>query len=137
MGSKSSQNDEGHRNKGQSAMAIHEMGLKAGKFLLQRCNGCQRHIFYPRVVCPHCVSTDLGWLEPAGLGTVYSTTVVNRPADKGGPYNVALIDLAEGVRLMSRVEGIAPDRVQIGMRVKIGVADLNGTPAPVFQPVED
>ncbi len=55
------------------------------------------------------------------MGTVYATTCTRRPADKGGDYNVALIDLAEGPRMMSRVEGIAPDKVQIGMKVKARV----------------
>lgn len=117
-----------------SAMAVYEAGLKRGAFLIQRCNGCSRHIFYPRVICPHCASPDIGWLEPGGAGTVYSTTVVRRTANKGGPYNVALIDLVEGVRLMSRVEGIAPEAVRIGMPVRLAIEVVNGARAPVFRP---
>jgi uncharacterized OB-fold protein len=124
------------RGEDPSAMAAYVAGLKAGRFLLQRCNSCERHIFYPRVVCPHCASTDIVWLEPSGLGSVYSTTIVNRSDKKGGHYNVALIDLAEGVRLMSRVDGIAPDKVHIGMQVQVAVADVDGIPAPVFRPVK-
>lgn len=115
-------------------MAVYEAALKRGAFVIQRCNGCSRHIFYPRVVCPYCASLDIGWLEPSGAGTVHSTTVVRRPANNGGPYNVALIDLAEGVRLMSRVDGIAPEAVKIGMSVRVAVAVVNGVSAPVFCP---
>lgn len=118
------------------AMAAYGEALTAGQFRIQRCNDCRRHVFYPRVVCPHCASDDLDWVEPSGLGTVYSTTVVRRPADKGGPYNVALIDLDEGVRLMSRVDGLAPEAVRIGLRVRVQVTTVNGAPAPVFTPLE-
>lgn len=120
-----------------SPTAHYEAGLKSGTFRVQRCNGCSKPIFYPRVACPHCASMDLAWLEPSGLGTVYSTTTVNRSSDKGGPYNVALIELAEGVRLMSRVDGVPPDEVRIGMVVRVDVELMNGTHAPVFHPVED
>ena len=117
---------------GSPAMAAYAKHLQAGHFRIQHCEDCRRHVFYPRVICPHCASDHLGWIEPAGTGTVYSTTVVRRSDDKGGPYNVALIDLDEGVRLMSRVEGLSPEAVRIGMRVRVHVAQLNGTAAPVF-----
>lgn len=120
---------------GSPAMAAYTEALKAGRFRIQQCAGCGQHVFYPRVICPHCSSGDLAWVDPAGSGTVYSTTVVRRTNDKGGPYNVALIDLDEGVRLMSRVEGVTPEAVRIGMRVQVHVAQLNGVPAPVFTPI--
>lgn len=92
--------------------------LKQGSFLIQRCQSCEEYVFYPRMICPHCGSNQLEWVEPTGLGQVYSTTVVKRKEEHGGDYNVALINLDEGVRLMSRVEGIAPADVYIGLKVK-------------------
>lgn len=121
---------------GSPAMAAYAAHLQAGQFRIQRCDDCSKHVFYPRVICPHCASGRLRWVEPAGTGTVYSTTVVRRSDDKGGPYNVVLIDLDEGVRLMSRVEGVPPETVRIGMRVRVHVAQLNGVAAPVFSPAE-
>ncbi len=115
-----------------AAMAHYEAELKAGRFVIQHCRACERHVFYPRAICPHCAADALGWVVPSGLGRVYSTTVVRRPADKGGPYNVALIDLDEGVRLMSRVDGLAPEAVRIGQRVRLALATIKGQPAPVF-----
>src|SRR5690606_8486508 len=85
--------------------------LDQGNFLIQRCTRCARSIFYPRMICPHCGSDQLAWFAPSGRGTVYSTTVVRRKAEHGGDYNVALIDLDEGVRMMSRVEGVEPAAV--------------------------
>lgn len=111
--------------------------LDKGSFLIQRCTACSRSIFYPRMVCPHCGSDRLEWFAPSGDGVVYSTTVVRRKADKGGDYNVALIDLKEGARMMSRVEGVAPTEVKIGMAVKARVIDAEEGKLVVFNPSGD
>ena len=108
--------------------------LNKGRFVIQRCNGCGKHVFYPRVVCPHCGSDSLAWVEPKGTGAVYSTTTVRRKPDAGGDYDVSLIDLDEGVRMMSRVEGIPPTDVKIGMRVRAKVIDNKGAGLVVFNP---
>jgi uncharacterized protein len=95
-----------------------------------------RAVFYPRVLCPFSGSDQLEWRVSNGLGTVYSTTVVY--PQEGAPYNVVLIDCDEGFRLMSRVEGIAPDAVRIGMRVRFRAHRPGGEapPMPVFLPLE-
>lgn len=110
--------------------------LSNGEFTIQRCKACQKSIFFPRMLCPHCGSIDLEWYKPTGRGTVYSTTVVRRKSDQGGDYNVALIDLDEGPRMMSRVENVAPESVQIGMRVLARVADTAEGKLVVFDPLE-
>ena len=96
-----------------------------------------RAVFYPRVICPFTGSDNLEWRVSKGLGTVYATTVVH-PAE-GKPFNVALIDCDEGFRLMSRVEGIDPMQVRIGMRVRFRIHRPGGDePAyPVFVPAEN
>lgn len=98
--------------------AYYRSMLAQGKFVLQRGVTTRRAVFYPRVLSPYDSTEALEWFTASGEGIVYSSTVIRRKADKGGDYNVALIDLAEGARLMSRVEGVAPSQVQIGMRVK-------------------
>ena len=105
--------------------------LAAGRFEIQRCCGCAKYVFYPRVLCPHCGSDRLAWFVPTGRGTVYSTTIVRRKPADGGDYNVCLVDLAEGPRMLSRVAGIPPDQVRIGMAVQARVADglVEFTPA--------
>ena len=95
--------------------------LAVGRFQIQKCAACSKHVFYPRVLCPHCGSGTLEWIEPSGRGTVYSSTTVRRKAEAGGDYNVCLIDLEEGPRLMSRVEGVPAAAVQIGMPVQARV----------------
>ncbi len=117
--------------------ARHQAALNQGRFLIQQCAGCSRHVYYPRELCPHCGSGDLALVAPAGTGTVYSATTVRRKPEAGGDLNVSLIDLDEGVRLMSRVEGLAPDAVRIGQRVKARVQQREGADAiVVFDPVE-
>ncbi len=109
--------------------------LEAGLLELQQCDSCARHVFYPRLVCPHCGGTRLHWVAAGGEGTVYATTTVSRRPDQGGPYNVALVDLDEGVRMMSRVDGIAPEQVAIGLRVGAFIGRLGEQAAVLFKPL--
>lgn len=94
-------------------------------------------IYYPRVMAPGSGSTDLEWKVSQGLGTVYATTTLYPRG--GDPYDVSLIDLDEGYRMMSRVEGIDPEAVRIGMRVKVRMipGSDDEAPYPVFDPAED
>jgi uncharacterized OB-fold protein len=108
--------------------------LKQGHFMLQRSRASQRCFFYPRVLEPGTGNTDLEWLPASGLGTVYSVTVI-RPKPPAQPYNVALIDLDEGPRMMSRVEGIPADEVQIDLRVQARIAQEAEQFFVVFDPL--
>ena len=107
--------------------------LAAGRFMLQRSRGSGAFVFYPRVAEPGSGATDLEWVEASGRGSVYSTTTV-RCKPPAADYNVVLIDLAEGPRMMSRVVGIAPDAVAIGMPVVAKIVVEGDTPLVVFVP---
>ncbi len=102
--------------------------------MIQHCKNCSGYIYPPRALCPHCGSPDLEASEASGRGTVYSTTVVRRKPERGGDYNVVLVDLEEGPRMMSRVDGIAPDKVQIGMEVTARVIARDDGNLVVFVP---
>lgn len=110
--------------------------LAEGKWRIQRSPSTGAYVYYPREVAPGTGANDLEWVEPKGTGTIYSFTIVNRRAEQGGPYNVILVDLDEGPRMMSTLEGVAPEGVKIGQRVKARVSELNGQPAVVFDPAE-
>jgi len=114
------------------AEARYRAALNEGRFLIQRCGSCDKHVFFPRSVCPHCWSGRLDLVEPKGTGTVYSTTTVRRKPEAGGDYDVSLIDLDEGVRMMSRVEGVPPAEVKIGTRVRAKVLVTAGVGLVVF-----
>ena len=106
--------------------------LAEGKFMIQRSKDSGKHIFYPRIAEPVTGSTNLEWVAPSGLGTVYAVTVV-RAKPPAPNYNVVLVDLAEGPRMMSRVEGIAPEAVKIGMKVKAKVIRQGEEGVVVFE----
>lgn len=95
---------------------------REGRLMIQRCGACDRAVFYPRGVCPHCGSLDLTWIEAAGTGTVHSYTVARRPAGPAFagdvPLVVALIELDEGVRILSNVRA-EPEQMAIGARVRV------------------
>jgi uncharacterized OB-fold protein len=112
----------------------YEEGLTAGELRFQRCTDCTEAVFYPRVLCPHCGSESLAWQASSGRGTVYATTVVHKRGSD--PYNVALVDLDEGFRMMSRVEGLAAEDVTIGARVTMTVVTEGDAPLAVFRPLE-
>lgn len=108
--------------------------LAQGRFMLLRSRATGRFLWFPRVTEPGTGCTDLEWVEASGAGTVYSTTVI-RQRPPAADYNLALIDLAEGPRMMSRVEGIPPEQVRIGMQVRASVAREGERPLLVFEPV--
>ncbi len=124
---------EEHDN-GIRPVADHNRHLSEGRFMLLRSKSSGTYIFHPRVAEPLTGATDLEWTLASGYGVVYSTSVVRERAP-ARDYNIALIDLAEGPRMMSRVEGVAPDAVTIGMAVKALIIEDNGNPLVVFKPV--
>jgi uncharacterized protein len=107
--------------------------LAEGRFMIQKTRSTGGHVFYPRVAEPGTGATDLEWIAASGRGTVYSTTVIRQKPPTPN-YNLALIDLAEGPRMMSRVEGIAPEDVRIGMPVKAKIVHESEQALVVFEP---
>ena len=120
----------------ESPLARYIAHLRRGELAYQFSPSAQQVVFYPRVIAPTTGAADLAWRVSKGLGTVHATTVVH--PQQGVPYNVCLVDVDEGFRMMSRVEDIEPTRVTIGLRVKFRVHTPAGDedPYPVFTPVE-
>jgi len=116
--------------------AFYQAELDAGRWQIQRCGGCGRHVFFPRVDCPHCGASALDWVTPSGRGSIYAITTVRRKPADGGDLNVSLVDLDEGVRLMSRVANRAPEAVRIGQRVQARVELKDGQGLVVFDVIE-
>ncbi|AEG51258.1 protein of unknown function DUF35 [Sphingobium chlorophenolicum L-1] len=107
--------------------------LAEGRFMIQRSQSTGGHVFYPRVAEPGTGAEDLEWVSASGAGTVHAVTVV-RKKDPADSYNVVLVDLAEGPRLMSRVDGVPVDAVQIGMAVRASIIVEGDKPLLVFVP---
>ena len=114
--------------------AFWRAALAEGRILLQRPKGGGRCFFPPRIAAPGSGETDLEWIESAGRGTVYSVTWISRkpPAEA---YNVAIVELDEGPRLMSRIEDALPEALVIGQRVIADIVTEDGAPLIVFRTV--
>jgi hypothetical protein len=108
--------------------------LEAGRFMLLQSGSSGAFVHPPRVAVPGSGDADLRWVAASGLGTVHSTTTV-RCKPPASDYNVALIDLAEGPRMMSTVVDIPPTQVRIGMSVRARIDDAEDGPRVVFEPL--
>ncbi len=96
---------------------------RENRLLLQYCEKCARHIFYPRRYCPFCDNDQLSWVESRGLGHIYAFTVVYNNAPSAFlpdmPYVIAIVKLDEGVQMMSNIVGCSPEQVQSELRVEV------------------
>ena len=108
--------------------------LEAGEVRLQVCGDCGRQVFPPRVLCPRCGLTDLTWSVIDGSASVYSTTTVRQKPARGGDYNVCIVELTEGARMLSRVNGAAPADVTIGDHVVAVIDKIDDQPVVAFVP---
>jgi uncharacterized protein len=114
------------------------------RLVLQWCDACGEPVFYPREICPGCLRTEgLTWRPALGQGEVYAVSVQYRsalalPAYQQGPYAVALVELAEGVRMMTNVVNCDPEGVRVGMAVRVTWEPLSdGRNLPLFEPVPE
>ncbi|MEU6069176.1 MULTISPECIES: Zn-ribbon domain-containing OB-fold protein [Streptomyces] len=91
-----------------------------GRLLIRRCRapGCGRAHHYPREFCPFCWSEDVAWEEASGRATLYTWSVVHRndlpPFGDRTPYVAAVVDLAEGPRMMTEVVGCEAGDLRAG-----------------------
>lgn len=107
--------------------------LAEGRFMIQRSRSTGGHVFYPRVAEPGTGADDLEWVEASGEGIVHAVTIV-RKKDPADSYNVVLVDLAEGPRLMSRIDGVPVEQVKIGMAVRASITKEGDQSLLVFVP---
>lgn len=95
---------------------------------VQKCKRCGDLVHYPKPMCPSCHGTEFEWVKMSGRGKVYSYTVTYKAFHPGFaedlPYAVGIIELDEGVRMMSSIIGIAPDKVSVGMPVDVVFDDV-------------
>ncbi len=106
--------------------------LAQGVWRVPRCGSCGQAVFYPRQICPHCGGAHFDWFEPSGRGVIYSITTIRRSAEAGGDYNVCLVDLEEGFRMMSRVVDARTALPRIGDAVRAVVRPNDDANRVVF-----
>jgi uncharacterized OB-fold protein len=102
--------------------------LQRHELYFQRCRDCGAKRFYPRAVCPVCLSSSTEWVRASGRGTVYTFTVTFQNQAPGFreelPYVLAVVELAEGIRMITNIVGGAPSEMRIGMPVEVVFDDV-------------
>jgi len=116
-------------------------GCRMGKLMLQKCTGCGTFRYPPKPMCPKCSSFDTEWVASTGRGTVYSWMVARHPVHPSiankVPYNIVLVELDEGPRIVAGTTGIAPGQVEAGMPVRVQFEQLTAEiSVPVFAAVD-
>lgn len=119
-------------------------GVAAGRLLIQRCASCGELRHPPRPMCPRCRSLEWDTLESSGRGTIHSVVVPRHPRYPGfdDPHIVVLVELDEGIRLVSNLVDVDPDDVPeqsaIGRRVAVTFRTFDGgVTLPLFRPETD
>jgi uncharacterized OB-fold protein len=113
------------------------------RLVLPWCLACERAFWFPREVCPRCLSSRIEWRQASGRGEVYAFTVEHRPTQLqavfgDAPYVIALVELDEGVRLMSNVVGVATGGAAVGLTVTVTWEPMSdGRHLVLFTPTED
>jgi uncharacterized protein len=124
---------------GRSDAAEFWAGCAARELRFIRCGACNRPDFPPAGHCRECLSTDLRWEVSAGLGVLYSWTVVWRAPtpDLRTPYAPAIVDLDEGYRMLTNLVGIDSEAITPAMRVQVAFTAVGGGhELPCFRPAD-
>lgn len=109
-------------------------GVAAGELRIQRCARCGHLQHPPTPMCPACHSVDRSWVVSPGRGTIASWLVSRHPTEPDAePRIVVLVDLEEGVRLVSNLTGADPDDVADGQAVEVVFAEVDGVPLHQFR----
>ncbi|MGW0803556.1 Zn-ribbon domain-containing OB-fold protein [Nonomuraea sp. NPDC002799] len=114
-------------------------GAAAGELRIQRCQTCARHYFYPRPSCPHCGGDQVEWVRASGRATLYSYVINHRPApgfEGDGPYAIAVVELEEGVRMMTNIVGVpnTPENLLLDMELRVVFEQRGEVHVPLFEP---
>ena len=122
--------------KGEDHTAPYYEGLERNELRYQRCGSCGNSQFYPRPRCVRCYSQELQWFRSQGTGTIHAFTIVHRAATPEFvnlvPYCVAVIDLDEGVQMVSNVSFNAAEELSIGAAVSVTFVGNEGSKRPYF-----
>ena len=115
-------------------------GCNRQELLLQRCKDCGFHRFPPSLLCPRCMSMNGEWIQASGKAEVYSFEITHRPFYPAWdpPYNVAIVELAEGPRMHTNIVNCSNDEIRIGMPLEVVFEKIEGQDwyLPKFKPAD-
>ncbi|RLC72401.1 MAG: hypothetical protein DRI26_03045 [Chloroflexi bacterium] len=114
-------------------------GCKRHELVFQRCKDCGTYRHYPRPMCPSCGSWNVEWAKVSGKGKVYTYIIAHQPFHPAFvndvPYAVVVVELEEGVRLVSNIVDCKPEDIYIGMPVEVIFDDVTEeVTLPRFRP---
>ena len=106
---------------------------KEGKFIIKKCKSCGKTHWYPRAICPFCMSTDTEWVAASGKGKIYSYSHMARA---NPPFTIAYVTLAEGPTMMTNIVDCDASQLKIGADVTVVFKPSEKEyPVPMFTPV--
>lgn len=116
-------------------------GTKQHKLLLKKCIKCGKIEHPPYLYCTECWTEEHEWIEASGKGTLYTftTTVLGSPLEftEDMPYNIAMVDLAEGPRMLTTIIDTKPEELELGMEVEVAFDDVTKEfTLPRFRPLK-
>jgi len=110
-------------------------GVKEGRLLVRKCASCQRLQHPPSPMCPECGSLEWDVEELSGRGSLHSWILSQHPSEPDDMARiVALVELDEGVRLVSNLQGVDVAAVENGMLLDVVFAEVDGVALPQFRP---
>jgi uncharacterized protein len=112
-------------------------GCAAGELLLQHCEPCAQPFFPPQRHCPRCASDRVEWAPVSGRATLHTYQIQHRPApgfEDEVPYTVAIVQLAEGPRMMTNIVGVPsdPEHLELDMALEVCFRERGGVMLPMF-----
>ena len=112
--------------------------VQEGELWLQRCQDCDKPYFYPRFFCPRCLGTNVEWFKASGRGRLHTYVINHRPPpafEAEAPYALAVVELEEGVRMVSALRGLDPAGLELGLPVDVEFERVSDAIAlPYFRP---
>ena len=127
-----------------------EQFLNEDKLMGSRCTACDTLFVPPRAICPQCHRSEMEWVEMEGTGKLaaFTTISIGPPSmieeghDRNNPYCSGVVKLAEGPRVVGRIEGVdtlTPENIEIGTPLKVKFlhrgTDENPTTVLAFAPL--
>jgi len=116
-------------------------GAREGKLMIPRCEACGKAFLYPRVLCPHCASRDVVWVQASGRGRLHTFAIAHQILNKAfrvkPPVILAMVELEEGPRLLTNLVGVEPDpeAIRCDMPVEVVFERLTDqVTLPMFRP---
>ncbi len=113
---------------------------KEHELWIQRCKDCNKPYFYPRYFCPRCLGTNVEWFKTAGRGKLHTYMINHRGPPSFAaetPYAIAVVELDEGVRMMTNIHGIenTPEKLVLDMPLEVTFEEIApGVTVPYWRP---